>query len=254
VASAVLPLATGRLSQGAGTLIGGTGGIVVSSAGAGAGAGLAASSSAGIAAGAATGAETFGIGAVVGIALSLLAQHTARVKGATNENGAAAQIVQPFDSDIQEIVAAFNAGQVSASDALTAFAKVDAQVLAYLQAHVGAAGTQWNAAPKACDRSCTVGCCLYYFDLHPAILKLVQAIQSGTAQTVKVPQIFASKYGLAARPSYLLNVSPPGVAGNAGVAVQNALTSVGIPPTIGGVSTGTLVLIGAGLLLLRKLL
>jgi hypothetical protein len=198
------------------------------------------------------------VGAAIGaVANILLAQHTARLKGATNENQAADQIIPAFDADLEEIVAAYNAGTLNGKPftgqmAAAAFAQVDQQVYAYLKKQVGAAGTAWDGT-GVCSKSCTVGCCLYYNDLHSAIYGPSGPPYNGNLSSgspnangagglipIVTGQVFApsgyangrgnawiptvypptdTAYGNYQRPGYFLTLIPPGsvITENAGV-------------------------------------
>ena len=121
------------------------------------------------------------ISLAVSIGLNQLAQHTARLQDATDENQALDALVPAFDQDIKEIVNYFNAGNISASEAVTALTQVDSNCYNYLRAQVGKPGTAWSAgyASKACNKSCTAGCCVYYNDLHSAIHGPDPAVNGG---------------------------------------------------------------------------
>src|SRR6202521_2554297 len=64
------------------------------------------------------------VGTILGIGLSLLGQHTARVKGATAENSGIDAIVPAFDADIKEINAAYINGSISGSMAVSYLSQV----------------------------------------------------------------------------------------------------------------------------------
>jgi hypothetical protein len=166
--------------------------------------------------------------AVSAVASILLAQHTARLKGATNENQALDQAIPAFDADLAEIAAAYNAGTATRAQTISGFQQVDAQVYAYLKAQVGAPGTAWDGTGK-CTKSCTAGCCVYYNDLHSAIagpdLKvqggivmdgatgLVPALQSPAAGgRCWVPEVYPpsdTAYGNYSRAGYYITLTAP---------------------------------------------
>jgi hypothetical protein len=199
--------------------------------------------------------------------LALLAQHTARVKDATNENQAVNQIVPAFDQDVAEIVAAYNAGTYSPSECITALEQVDAQMESYLKANVGPTGTAWDGTGK-CTRGCTVSCCVFYNDLHSAIYGPSVAPYNGSTAaanganglipvlaagggTAYIPTIYGSKYGLTQRPGYSVTVTSPPVIDSALGSLENALGQLtgsaaplpgGTSGTTFGVSTILLVL------------
>src|SRR5438309_1058232 len=108
------------------------------------------------------------VGAVLGPVSSVLAHHTARLKGATSENAALDAIVPAFDADLQMVVQYFNAGKATADECLEALVYIDAKILQYLLAQVGPEGTAWggpknlgkriNASYSAtCNKLCTAG-------------------------------------------------------------------------------------------------
>jgi hypothetical protein len=191
------------------------------------------SAAAGTAWGAAAGPIGAAVGAVVGIVAGLLAAHEARVKGAKNENAAVDSAVPTFDQAVQTLVQAYNAGQIDAGTAAQQIANIDATMFQTLKANVGAPGTAWSIAPKSmndgsgakCDKSCTVGCCVYNDDLHPAAVLLYQVFnalgsggkmpsdprvsQSGTSVTVQVPGIASGPFSSYTRGSYSLTLTPP---------------------------------------------
>jgi hypothetical protein len=191
-----------------------------------------------IGAGAAQGASVGGpIGAGIGaakaaiqVAISDLIQHSARLKAAKSENAGIPPVVAAFDADVAAIVSAYNNGQATASDCIKACQYVDANIKANLQANVGAPGTAWSDSvgmSGKCNKQCTAGCCVYFGDLGP-VLSLMQVAMGGpggawgrgdprltlttTGGTIKVPEVFASKYGGQDRPSYEITISrAPGI-------------------------------------------
>jgi len=205
---------------------------------------------------------TAGVGLGTSIVKALLGQHTLRLHDAQNENEAVANIIPAFDSDIQEINQAFNSG-TDAATCIAACAKVDQQVHSYLQSQVGKPGTSWNDATGMkgkCDKTCTVGCCVYFGDLGPALSLAVVAMGgsplnpqwgsndprihlSTTGAVVDVPTVYVSKYGLPNRAGYSLNFIKPTGVSTAENAVSSTVDSLlGISPAtqaIGAPSTTT---------------
>ena len=174
-----------------------------------------------------------GIQTALKLGISALTQHTARVAGATNENAALAQIAPAIEQDLQEIAAAVNSGQISASDAISAISQVDQQTQEYLQKQLGKPGTAWNAQyngpvlnvtsnPQvnmgqgvACNKSCTVGCCIYFNSWKPAFIAmstLLQGTQSGGRFSVTVLAMQSNKYGFPGFPAYTISVQIPSAA------------------------------------------
>lgn len=170
------------------------------------------------------------------LGLNLLAQHTARVKGATNENQAANSIVPAFDQDVAEIAAAYRSGEASAEECIAACQAVDKQVYDYLKSHVGPPGTAWDGTGN-CGKTCTVGCCLYYGDLHAGLygapvfaggavgmIPVLQGSggQAGHVNQAYIPKVYSSKYGLNTRAEYWLDLTPPA----AGTQLTGGIASV----------------------------
>lgn len=113
--------------------------------------------------------------------IAALSQHTAKLQAATNENQAADLLIPAFDSDLKAVAAAYNSG-TPASECIAALQAIDTNAYNYLRGQVGKAGTSWSGPSSAtignginptygaaCDKTCTVGCCLYLNDLRPAI-------------------------------------------------------------------------------------
>ena len=133
--------------------------------------------------------------AIINVAASLtgglLAAHTQRLHDAQNENSAGNQAVQAFDADLQQVVDAYNSGQVSQADGLAALAQIDQQIYSFLRSQVGKPGTAWRDGYTNCDKTCTVGCCIYNTSIHPSILNAERALQSGSG-SFNVRKIFPS--------------------------------------------------------------
>lgn len=126
---------------------------------------------------------------VVGPALAsveniLLGQHSARLKGATQENQAIPPAVAAFDQDFAQLIGAYNSGEANAQQCIDALIQMDLSI--YSSMHnlgaTGKPGTSWSAPstqtigiginpayPAPCDKTCTAACCVYYNDLRPAI-------------------------------------------------------------------------------------
>lgn len=152
-----------------------------------------------------------------GLVQGLLAAHRVRLKDATDENHAASLAIPAFDSSIVGIADAFDNGQISASDALQALQGIDQQTMGYLQQQVGKPGTAWSTSSSGvCDKTCTVGCCVYNTFLHPVTVRMAQLLQSGSG-TLHVPSIPTNKYGFPARPGYDVPISKPAQLAGGGV-------------------------------------
>ena len=169
-----------------------------------------------------------GAGKILG---SLFAQHSLRLKDAQTENEMADQAIPAFDQDLQEIITAWNSGQYDAETIAQSFLQLDANMKKYLSSMNGKPGVAWHeySAPPAqpCNKGCTVGCCLYYVNIHTytvgmAAFVLGQAIQPhqygegiATGQTsgvkqVTVGQVYPSKYSSYTRPAYTVQLRAPG--------------------------------------------
>ena len=171
------------------------------------------------------------------------AQHTQRLRDATNENAALDQLIPAFDADIQQVVDAFNQG-ASATDCINGLYAIDSYAYTYLRNQVGKPGTAWGGPSDAslgtdinpsykvtCDTKCTAGCCVYLNALRPAIFGrsgvgtsyapfqtssgivggLIEAIQKGGG-TIHVVTVFPppnKAYGNFGRVGYDLTVKAP---------------------------------------------
>jgi len=158
-----------------------------------------------------TGLAAGPVGAIIAGGTALigsLLQHSARLTGATDENDAAKQAVPAFDDDLQSIAQGFDAGTLSQAQAITAIQQLQQNIYAFFIAQVGKPGTAWTpGGGGACNKNCTVGCCLYYADMVPALNAAISVVQAGGG-TVKVPTINGDKYGLQTRPGYTLTFQP----------------------------------------------
>lgn len=188
------------------------------STGTGAGLGLAAMAAApaGITA---LGAATLGIGAVIGIGLTLWMGHLARAKGARDENAALNILVPGFQQSVQAEFQALNAGQASPTTALqdletirtsfwTAIAKYQTGPGQHTHPCTPIAsggcdrGDGYGITP--CDKSCTAGCCIGCDAVEPIICNAKSIIMAGGG-SFKTPVIGGSKYGYTGSASYVLS-------------------------------------------------
>jgi hypothetical protein len=180
------------------------------------------------------------IGSLVAMAAStLLAAHTARLQHATSENKAVANLMPSWQADFVHIAEQYGGGAITRAQAIAGVRKLDAQTKNYLQSHVGPTGTGWYGKPTGCPgtdvahnscldggqdgscsgphpctggksilamgstaQSCTVGCCIYYNYLEPAMDCLVKRIARGGHGAVNVPAIPGNKYGFPNYPSF----------------------------------------------------
>jgi hypothetical protein len=144
------------------------------------------------------------------IGLGQLLGHSVRLKDATNENSAATSAIPAFTQDVQEVVAAFNKGTLDAAEATSFLQQQQQAVYTFLKKQVGPAGTAWKEGGGSCDKTCTVGCCLYYTFVNVVANRFYSILQAASyPATLKLPQTFSSKYGYPGSPSLSLTINPP---------------------------------------------
>jgi len=211
-------------------------------------------------AGAAAGSWAGPIGAAVGILIGVIAglwaAHSARVKGATQENQAINSAVSTWDAGMKAIFNAANSsdptinvpGPVAAQQVQQLWGQFWAMMSPYLRSPgtSDASGGGMNcgsptlnpAGPCAgtpgghkCDASCTATCCVGCQDLYPAMLQAVQVLNSPAGGTVQVCAVSGSKYGAQARSGYTLTFNPPAVS-------PLSTTSSALANLFGGSSSG----------------
>lgn len=175
--------------------------------------------------------------AITSIGGLVLGQHTARLKGAINENSAIPAAVSEWDKDVHEIIAELTDAEISPEQAIAALTMVDQQVYGYLHSLVGQPGTSWSGTPgnAPCNKKCTAACCVYNNDLQPAIGQLIAAIQRGGG-VVTVPKVYPpsnKSYGVFSREAYQLAVTVPSATA---VAVGTIGQHVGITTLLIGVA------------------
>jgi hypothetical protein len=127
--------------------------------------------------------------AVSAVANILLAQHTARLKGAIAENQLIPSSVQAFDADIKGIVGAFNAGQATASQCAAACYQVWNALHDYMRQNATGPGRAWreidggisSLSPSSppCDKACTAECCVFWSNFHPLLANLYSFFSTG---------------------------------------------------------------------------
>jgi hypothetical protein len=209
--------------------------------------------------------------AAANVIADLYAAHTARLKDATNENQAADILIPAFDADLAAVAANFNSGAWTAAQAIAVLQEIDSNSYAYLYKQVGKAGTAWSVPPNQgasggvqCNKSCTVGCCLYYSDLRPAIYG-ADEFASGTVgfipvlkgsggqpstghkNQVYVPEVYPpsdTAYGNYQRAAYWIPLTIPQPKSKAAVAIAAvpslpASNPVPVPTTIATASEGS---------------
>lgn len=171
-------------------------------------------------------AATAGIGAAVGIVVSvaaaLLKAHQARLKGAKNENQALDMYIPVFDSFVSQLAQAYNSRQTTAADAAAAAQQFDRSLYNSLRALTGGPGTAWNdvtGMAGKCDKGCTASCCIYFGALGPVLNDISSVLgfptgkwggsDSGriSGRTITAPKIFPSKYSSFTREAYTLNLN-----------------------------------------------
>lgn len=169
---------------------------------------------------AATAGIAAGVGIIVGIATTLLAQHKARLQGAKNENQAVDQYVPVFDSFVKQVVDAYNSRQCTAAQAANVCQQFDQYLYKTFRSFVGQPGTNWNdqtGMAGKCDKSCTVGCCVYFGDLGPVLNNISAVLGFQTSKwghgdpringrTIVVPKVYPSKYSSYSRELYTITL------------------------------------------------
>jgi hypothetical protein len=207
--------------------------------------------------------------AAVSILSNLLGQHTARLKDATSENEAVDNAIPAFDADIQQIVSEYNAGSLTAAQALAATKSLDQAQYQYMHSLVGKPGTAWNGTPlpcgqpsqstAACNSKCTVGCCIYNNVIHQP-LDCIEGILAGSGSgTATFPELYPGKYSPYTRASYTLTLTKPAAAAsvaanlNASIASLTGNTALTIPGVPAG-SSNLLLFVVVGVIIIGALL
>jgi hypothetical protein len=167
------------------------------------------------------------------LAGSLIAASAARAKAATSENTAVARAVPGWDQAVAQIVAAYNAGNISAVqvDSLLStimanyWNEVTPQIQSGRNGCQGGATCPQSVAPNSgsatattapssyCSGDIGAACCVGCADLQLSVDNMEWAVananKTGQATTAFIQQVFASKYGGANRSSYLVTFVPP---------------------------------------------
>lgn len=174
-------------------------------------------------------ATTIGqVAGVVGqVAQVLLAQHTARLKGAIAENQLIPATVNAFDADMRQIADAYNSKQATAAQCISALRQMDQSIYNYMKSNAVGPGRAWRetSAPytPACNKGCTTECCIYYNDIKRAIydpgtsaggtfgggvMGMIPVLQKGSG-TVYVPKVYPppAQYGNFSRETYQLTLA-----------------------------------------------
>lgn len=158
------------------------------------------------------------VGAVLG---PLLAAHKQRMADATKENQAVAAATPSFYQTMAAIVNAYNAGRATKQQAIAALLQLDQDTYTKLRSFVGSPGTAWGASgPGICDKTCTVGCCIYNTWFHVNIVGgpggkvrgVAQVLNAGPGSAiwnggrVTVAGIPVNKYGFPGYPAFAIQL------------------------------------------------
>lgn len=183
------------------------------------------------------------ITAVAGPLLSwiggLFGQHTARVKGATDENHAVDEMVAGFDYAMKTIFDQANSGQLSASDAMNACEAVMQQwwqLAAPFESEPGTARTgcvdkfsgtgpgEYGSDGTVCNKQCTALCCVGCNPIGASIQNAIYVFQTGGGKA-RMQKVFGTpKYGSHDRETYYLTYTPPPLSSIGGI--TNELTDL----------------------------
>jgi hypothetical protein len=173
--------------------------------------------------------------AVTGL-LTQLTQHSERLSDAKAESSAGPAAVQAFDADMAAIATAYSSGKATPQQVIQAITALNTNIYAYLHGLVGKPGTAWPASQPAggaaalanggvgitCNSKCTYGCCLFYDDMNPMMVTVVQAMSGGTPNMyyqavpngfiLSVSKVYPpdnSAYGTFTRAAYTLSFVAP---------------------------------------------
>jgi hypothetical protein len=240
------------------------GGIAASGAGVATTAIASSSAFSGTWVGAAAGPIGAAVGLVVGVIAALWSAHEARAKGATTENQFLNSAVTAFDGSLKAIFQAANAGQISASDAISMLGSLMPTFWASVANYQHLPGTAdashggvncgtyipgqttpcTPSGAPACNKSCTASCCVGCHDFMPTVQYAAYIFSQPNGGSLNVCEVYGDHYGLNDRAQYTLTYTPP--AGSGG-AVASALGLSG--STVLGIPTWLLALAGGGALL-----
>jgi hypothetical protein len=195
------------------------------------------------------------VGAALAIIGGLLAAHAQRLKDAKNENQAVGAAIPSFYNAVQQIVQQYNSGALPAANAVSSLQQLLQVTEQQLQRFVGTPGTAWgSSSPGVCNKSCTVGCCVYntWFapDINGAPGKqgVIPVIEQGGGQ-LNIGGIPTNSYGLPTFAKITLTINPPGGAGGVSGAGGD-LTSL----FAGGSPLVWIAIAGAAILILPRLM
>ena len=200
----------------------------------------------------ATAAVTAGIGAGVGIILSLISAHNARVKGAKNENAAVGILVPNAAQQLQAIAQQFSAGSLTTAQAIQLCQQVGQNFQQQIQQFSGTPGVAWTACSGSsscpCNKSCTAGCCVYYNNIVPWVNAVSSAISAGGG-TAQLNQVYGSpQYGFSGYAASTIKVTAPPAVSVAGATneINTVATDITSGATVAGIPVWALALLGAG--------
>src|ERR1700691_728289 len=168
-------------------------------------------------------------GAIVGIIAGLFEASAARAKGATTENEAINEYLPAWDSGMQQIFAAANAGTATPAECITAVQSLMSNWWAAAAqfhglsgvadaSHGGAdCGTYVPGQTTACSptggprcgKSCTAFCCVGCHDLMPSAQYAIYLFGLPQGGQLNVCTVYSSSYGASQRNSYTLTYTPP---------------------------------------------
>jgi hypothetical protein len=154
---------------------------------------------------------------------SIMAGHIQRTKEAKDENSSLTAAVPQWDSDIHNIINAYNLGSLSAAQVKQLLDVAWQNYWKITGPHIqpGRNGCQSGSIPKSvadkqypgmkqCSGDWGAACCVAYADLANSVNNIVAALnateQTGKPQTASVLAVFASKYGGINRPAYTLSI------------------------------------------------
>lgn len=171
-----------------------------------------------------SGLATFGIGTAISVIGGIfLAAHTARLKGAQDENAALNEAVPAWDKDMQFVFDEANAGHINAAQAKDYLTQIDANFSGYIKQFNGRAGINWSGlnnwpnnltepekeGGSHCDKNCTAGCCTYGNMVHPAVLNAIWVMDHPGNSAKVIAYTPNPKYSTYSRGAYRLAYNPP---------------------------------------------
>ena len=202
-------------------------------------------------------------GALVGIIAGLFAASAARAKGAKTENAAINEYLPSWDSGMQQIFAAANAGTATTAECVSAVAQLMSQwwqAAAQFHGLPGVAdasnggsncgtytsGVTTPCTPSGgpgCNKSCTAFCCVGCHDLMPSAQDAISVLQKPGGGSVNVCTVYGSSYGAMQRNQYTLTYTPPPPPPAAVATGSAAPTSTGVAtsaPAVASSATTTI--------------